>query len=421
MAIDTTSATPSMSPSVSPEPDNANFLFEDEDHPPPVDSLPLPADLGPFRLERVIGQGGMGEVFLAYDSRLERKVAIKKIRNEAALDAVNRQRLLREAKIGAKLSHPAIVQVFDIVELAGFHWIVMELVEGTTVAQMVRSGPIEVSEALLIARQVAEGLAEAHDKGLLHRDLKSENVMVGPKNRVKILDFGLAKPVDANKDSSLTADGEVMGTCRSMSPEQAKGLDLDGRSDLFSLGILLYEMTTGISPFRAPSPVATLTLVCTHDPEPVALLNATVPYPVSNLITRLLSKDRDGRPHHALAAANEIAELESRLNVSPPLGGSRLAEGLSEKPEIEAAGDETKGPGRASTTRQNFNAHPTDDPTFAQPLPLYTESPPPPAKRVWPPPNLQPHPSLPKGRMLVVVATLFATLLAIAFYYGFAS
>lgn len=407
-----------MSPSVSPEPDNATFPFEDDDQAPAADGLPLPADLGPFRLERVIGQGGMGEVFLAYDSRLERRVAIKKIRNEAALDTVNRQRLLREAKIGAKLSHPAIVQVFDIVELAGFHWIVMELVEGTTVAQMVRGGPIEVAEALLIARQVAEGLAEAHDKGLLHRDLKSENVMVGPKNRVKILDFGLAKPVNGNKDSSLTADGEVMGTCRSMSPEQAKGLDLDGRSDLFSLGILLYEMTTGISPFRAPSPVATLTLVCTHDPEPVALLNAAVPYPVSNLITRLLSKDRNGRPEHALAAASEIAELESRY--APPAPGRRRFAGGddsrtgNEEAEIETA--EGDDPGRAK-----FQSHPTDDPTYAQPLPLFTQSPPPPAKRVWPPPTLQPHPVLPKGRMLAVAAVLFATLLAIAFYYGFAS
>lgn len=418
MAIDTTSATPSMSPSVSP-----TFPFDDDQTPPAADGLPLPADLGPFRLERVIGQGGMGEVFLAYDSRLERRVAIKKIRNEAALDAVNRQRLLREAKIGAKLSHPAIVQVFDIVELAGFHWIVMELVEGTTVSQMVRGGPIEVAEALLIARQVAEGLAEAHDKGLLHRDLKSENVMVGPKNRVKILDFGLAKPVNGNKDSSLTADGEVMGTCRSMSPEQAKGLDLDGRSDLFSLGILLYEMTTGISPFRAPSPVATLTLVCTHDPEPVALLNAAVPYPVSNLITRLLCKDRNGRPEHALAAANEIAELEGRYT-SPPPGRRRFAGGDdsrtgNEEAELETA--EGGDPRNFAGGRSKFQGHPTDEPTYAQPLPLFTESPPPPAKRVWPPPTLQPHPVLPKGRMLAVAAVLFATLLAIAFYYGFAS
>ena len=382
---------------MSPPDDHSPFYAED-DAAPATESIPLPTDLGPFRLERVIGQGGMGEVFLAYDSRLERKVAIKKIRNEAALDTVNRQRLLREAKIGAKLSHPAVVQVFDIVELAGFHWIVMELVEGTTVAQMVRSGPIEVQNALSIARQVAEGLAEAHDKGLLHRDLKSENVMVGVKNRVKILDFGLAKPVDANKDSSLTADGEVMGTCRSMSPEQAKGLDLDGRSDLFSLGILLYEMTTGISPFRAPSPVATLTLVCTHDPEPVALLNPAVPYPVSNFIHRLLDKDRNGRPGHALLAAAEIAELEAQL--------STVVVAL---------------PREATKTPPPEPFH--DEPTFGQGLPLIAKSAPPPPKRVWPPPTLktQPPRGAPKGPMLAVVLTLFGVLLALAFYYGFVS
>jgi serine/threonine protein kinase len=375
--------------------DDSSFFLED-DAPPAGESIPLPADLGPFRLERVIGQGGMGEVFLAYDSRLERKVAIKKIRNEAALDAVNRQRLLREAKIGAKLSHPAIVQVFDIVELADFHWIVMELVEGTTVAQMVRSGPIDVAVALSIARQVAEGLAEAHDKGLLHRDLKSENVMVGAKNRVKILDFGLAKPVDANKDSSLTADGEVMGTCRSMSPEQAKGLELDGRSDLFSLGVLLYEMTTGISPFRAPSPVATLTLVCTHDPEPAALLNPTLPYPVSNFIGRLLDKDRRGRPADGLKAAAEIAEIESQLT-----GTLQLA--ADNAPAVPAPDD-------------------PDDPTHGRGLPLVSRRAPIPPKRVWPPPSLDklPPPGAPTGARLVLAWLLFALLVLLAFYFGFA-
>lgn len=372
-----------------------------DDEPPITDSIPLPTDLGPFRLERVIGQGGMGEVFLAYDSRLERKVAIKKIRNEAALDAVNRQRLLREAKIGAKLSHPAIVQVFDIVELADFHWIVMELVEGTTVAQMVRGGPLEVGIALSIGRQVAEGLAEAHDKGLLHRDLKSENVMVGAKNRVKILDFGLAKPVDANKDASLTADGEVMGTCRSMSPEQAKGLELDGRSDLFSLGVLLYEMTTGISPFRAPTPVATLTLVCTHDPEPAALLNPAVPYPISHFVARLLDKDRKGRPADAGQAATEIAELESRLTTPPPLPADPVP---------------TPPP-------EPFH----DEPTFGQGLPKISHSGfptgknAPSGKRVWPPPSLESHSSGARKATLAVAFTLFAVLVLLAFYYGFAS
>ncbi len=361
-----------------------------------ADSLPMPADLGPFRLERVIGQGGMGEVFLAYDSRLERKVAIKKIRNEAALDTVNKQRLLREAKIGAKLSHPAIVQVFDIVELDDFHWIVMELVEGITISQMVREGPVDVLTALSIARQVAEGLVEAHDKGLLHRDLKSENVMIGAKSRVKILDFGLAKPLDGGKDASLTADGEVMGTCRSMSPEQAKGLKLDGRSDLFSLGILLYEMTTGISPFRAPSPVATLTLVCTHDPEPVVLLNPAIPYQVSNLIGRLLDKDPDGRPGNAGLAVLEISEIETSISGISPL------------------------PIEDPTPRPVSHA---DEPTHAQPLPLILQSVPPPPKRVWPPPTLKKGPprGAPEGKMLALAVALFVLLLALAFYYGFAS
>jgi serine/threonine protein kinase len=283
-----------------------------------ADDAPLlPVELGPFRLDTVLGRGGMGEVFLAWDSRLERQVAIKKIRKEAALNAVNRERLHREARAGARLSHPSIVHVFEIVELDGCDWIVMELVDGPTVGQLTRQGPLDIRRALKIAVQVAEGLAEAHGKGVLHRDLKPENVMISSGGRAKILDFGLAKGLEnlgageaAAREETLTLLGEVMGTCRSMSPEQAKGLDLDGRSDLFSLGILLYEMATGIAPFRAPSAMGSLNLVCTHRQPSARTLNPAVPKVVADYVDRLMSKDREHRPG---SAAQVVADLQEIL------------------------------------------------------------------------------------------------------------
>ncbi|MEM8933212.1 MAG: protein kinase, partial [Acidobacteriota bacterium] len=283
---------------------------DDPSDPGPRTTGPEPRVVGPYRLEDVLGRGGMGEVHLAYDQRLDRRVAIKHIHREASRGGTGRERLRREAKAVARLSHPAIVQIFDILEEDDGDWIVMELVDGPTVAHLLKAGPIPVDRAISIARQVAEGLAEAHDKGILHRDLKTENVMVASGGRAKILDFGLAKvlgPTDSDK--SLTVVGEVMGTCRSMSPEQAKGLELDPRSDLFSLGTFLYEMLSGDSPFQGPTAVATMTRVCTVELPSLDTVNTTVPRELAALVDRLLAKERDGRPADALSVAAELGQL----------------------------------------------------------------------------------------------------------------
>ena len=178
--------------------------------------------IGPYALDKRLGAGGMGEVYRAYDRRLDRWVAIKLIRPEAAENDTVRERFRREARAAARLSHPAIVQIHDVVETEESDAIVMELVEGESLARRLARGPLPVDEAVRLGREIAGGLAAAHAKGLIHRDLKPENVMLTPEGHVKILDFGLAKRLEG--EASLTEDHRVVGTFRAMSPEQAQGL-----------------------------------------------------------------------------------------------------------------------------------------------------------------------------------------------------
>ena len=212
--------------------------------------------IGPYQILKRIGVGGMGEVFLAYDSRLDRRVAIKRIRPGPEVTPVSRERFRREARLAARLSHSAIVQVYDILEEEGSEYIVMEYVEGATLRDQVRRGPMDVRAALELARELAAGLDTAHRQGILHRDLKTENVLIPTSGGAKILDFGIAKRLlDSEEEGSLTAESSILGTCRAMSPEQARGEPLDSSTDLFSLGVLLYETLTGTSPFEAESQV----------------------------------------------------------------------------------------------------------------------------------------------------------------------
>ncbi|MEM9553641.1 MAG: serine/threonine-protein kinase [Acidobacteriota bacterium] len=256
----------------------------------------LPTLVGPYSIERKIGTGGMGEVYAAYDRRLERYVAIKHLRADKPLSANARERFHREARAAAALSHHAIVQIFDFIEGEDKgEWIVMEYVEGESLAQRLHSGPLPLHSVLAIALTILEGLSYAHRRGILHRDLKTENIMIGPEGRVKILDLGLAKQFGAS-ESSLTADGAILGTFKAMSPEQAMGLELDSRSDLFSFGALLYEMIAGVPPFKADSSAATLARVCSAQQQPLHRLDPRVPLEVSRLVDRLLAKSPDERP-----------------------------------------------------------------------------------------------------------------------------
>ncbi|MEM8996481.1 MAG: serine/threonine-protein kinase, partial [Acidobacteriota bacterium] len=256
----------------------------------------LPAEVGPYRLAEQIGAGGMGEVFLAVDGRSDRRVAIKRIRPERALTPAMRERLFREARYAASLDHPSVVRVEDVLERDDTLYLVMEWVPGEDLRRRLqRGGPMAPSDVITLGRRLAQGLAAAHDQGIIHRDFKSENVLIDGGGRPKITDFGIAKRIDADdtgtggdddekgaekstkKDESLTDSGTVLGTYRILSPEQVLGDDVDPRSDLFSFGVMLFEALSGLSPFGESNTLETLhriveaepaNLLC-PDPEPL--------------------------------------------------------------------------------------------------------------------------------------------------------
>jgi tetratricopeptide (TPR) repeat protein/tRNA A-37 threonylcarbamoyl transferase component Bud32 len=263
--------------------------------------------IGPYRILKPLGAGGMGEVFLAYDDRLDRRVAVKRIHPEAGANPERRERFRREARMAARLSHPAIVQVFDILQDNGSDYIVMEYVEGMSLRDLVARGPLEVRQVLDLARELADGLDAAHREGIVHRDLKTENILITPSGRPKITDFGIAKRLLAGgEEDSLTGSHIVLGTFRSMSPEQARGEPVDHRTDLFALGVLLYETLTGNSPFAAENAATTLTRVLTHRQTPVRELNPAVSEGLSCLVDCLLEKDPFRRPNSAGQVRREL-------------------------------------------------------------------------------------------------------------------
>lgn len=297
--------------------------------------------LGPYRVEKRLGRGGMGEVFLAWDERLERRVAIKRIRPGPELERLS-ERFRREARVAARLSHPSVVHVYDLIEDGSGLAIVMEYVEGRTLARLLADGLPQPALAVHLACDIAEGLAAAHAAGLVHRDLKAENVILTAGGHAKILDFGLAKPLlDREEDGEpLTAHGTLIGTCQTMAPEQASGGDVDARADLFSLGVLLYEMLTGRSPFRGSNSLDTLKRVITHQPPPVSALRPDLPADLSSLVERLLAKDREARPRSAGEVARRLAEIAASPALAAPAAApeedawSELATRVTPAPEI---------------------------------------------------------------------------------------
>ncbi len=268
----------------------------------------------------------MGSVYEAWDERLRRSVAIKCIHPTKELSPARRERLLREARAAAGLAHPSVAQVHDVLEHDGRDYIVMELVEGSSLAARLAAGPLPLRDALDVARQIAEGLEAAHARGIVHRDLKAENVLVDDRGRVKILDFGLAKSTDPElKEESLTQEGMVMGTSRAMSPEQASGQAVDTRSDLFALGSLLYEMLTGTHPFQSSTPLETMQRVVRHRPPQVRRLRPEIPQPVELLVESLLEKDPKRRPQRT-------GEVAAALRALTGLERTSTADGADSSP-----------------------------------------------------------------------------------------
>ncbi|MEM8929856.1 MAG: serine/threonine-protein kinase [Acidobacteriota bacterium] len=294
----------------------------------------MPRQVGPYRIQGRLGIGGMGAVYRAFDERLRRTVAIKHILPDIAGDANYRERLRREAQAAAGLSHPSIVQIFDIFEDNDIDWIVMELVEGESLNTLIEAGRLGLAEAVTLSREVAEGLAEAHSKGIVHRDLKTENVMVTRSFHAKILDFGVAKTMGPAADSTLTDVGSILGTGRAMSPEQAMGEEVDYRSDLFSLGTLVFEAVTGRSPFSGSSVYNTLARVCSSPHVPAREMNRHVPAELSNLIDRLLEKHPDHRPQSVREVVVELRVIEK---LPLPQWGGLYAPGAAPPPSDDLA------------------------------------------------------------------------------------
>jgi serine/threonine protein kinase/predicted ATPase len=313
--------------------------------------------IGPYRVEEPIGNGGMGTVWRAWDERLRRQVAIKRIHPESVSHP--RERLRREAQAAARLNHSAIVHVYDLVESGDGDWIVMELVQGRTLRRVLdEEGPLSFYRAAKLGGEIAEGLAEAHSRGILHRDLKASNVMVTPAGGAKILDFGLAKELPgeegfAGPEASLSVPGTILGTCHAMSPEQVMGLDLDARSDLFSLGSLLYEALVGEAPFRGESPRESLARVLSLRPRPLWQVRPGIPRELSDLVERLLEKDPGDRPRSAEEAAEALSALTALLGSEGPAPGSgerRLGRSVERLSRTTGSAEATivEGPARGS-------------------------------------------------------------------------
>lgn len=279
--------------------------------------------LGPYRILGEAGRGGMGVVYRAVDTRLDRTVALKAVSPLVGRDVEQRRRLRREAKVAASLNHPAIAAVYALEELDGGLYIAGEYIEGENLRSRIEQGPLPLPELLRMATQVCQGLVAAHSNGVVHRDLKPENVLLDAQENLKIVDFGLALPtLDPSRSQRLTQAGTVLGTPVYMSPEQLEGQEADFRSDLFSFGMLLYEMATGRHPFEGKTPLATVARILEGRPGPS---DAAAPPPaLERILLRCLEKDPAGRFPSTEELLEQLKRLESETRGhSQEIPGSR--------------------------------------------------------------------------------------------------
>jgi serine/threonine protein kinase/class 3 adenylate cyclase len=269
--------------------------------------------LAHYRVLKVLGQGGMGVVYHAEDSHLQRAVAVKAVLPELARDEATRQRFLREARATAAIKSDHIVMIHQVGMENVTPYLVMEFLQGESLSEWLdHGGAATVKDIVRIGREIALGLSAAHQRGLIHRDIKPSNIWLeAPHGRVKLLDFGLARPVADNQH--ITQSGMVLGTPTHMAPEQARGEPTDARADLFSLGCVLYRLCTGKVPFAGNDSISTLVAVATENPPSPQEINATVPVPLSNLVMQLLSKKAERRPPSAQAVCDALDEIAEKL------------------------------------------------------------------------------------------------------------
>lgn len=270
--------------------------------------------LGSYRLIDRLGAGGMGEVWRAEDTRLLRPVAIKILSERIANDPEWKARFLREARTIAQMNHPNIATIYSIEQEADKLFIAMELVEGESLAHVLARGKLAPREAVQIVKQVAEALAEAHEKGIVHRDVKPDNIIVG-KRVVKVLDFGIAKQITSTTDApTLTQAGLIVGTPFYMSPEQALGRPVDVRSDLFSLGVVLYEAVAGKRPFEGESVTETMMNIIMQEPPDLGAVAPSAPPTLVEVVRRALQK----KPERRFGSAGEMVDTLAKVDFSAP-------------------------------------------------------------------------------------------------------
>jgi Tol biopolymer transport system component len=278
--------------------------------------------LGHYRILEKLGGGGMGDVYRAEDTQLGREIALKVLRPEVASSPERRKRFEREARSLAALSHPGIVTVFSVEQAEGVDFLTMELVRGKPLSRLIPRGGLPLGELFALALPLTEAVAAAHDHGIVHRDLKPDNVMVDEEARVKVLDFGLAKlrqeffgTVDSRLPTETdTAEGRILGTVAYMSPEQAEGRAVDQRSDVFALGVVLYEVATGERPFKGDSSSALLAAILKDTPVSVTDLRPELPRELGRILKRALAKDPEERIQSAKELRNELRELKAEVD-----------------------------------------------------------------------------------------------------------
>ncbi|MBI1791734.1 MAG: protein kinase, partial [Acidobacteria bacterium] len=279
-------------------------------------SLAPGSSVSHYRIASRLGGGGMGEVYLARDTHLDRDVALKILPTDLAASPDRLRRFVLEARAASALSHPNVAHIYEIGESDGLHFIAMEYVEGKTLSAHAAGKPMAVAELLDLAAQAADALDESHAKGVVHRDIKPANVMITPRGQVKVLDFGLAKiaaPVSGEAETqaeTLTNPGVVMGTMQYMSPEQAMGRPVDHRADLFSLGVVLYEMIAARPPFSGATATETIHKITSEQPEAIARFNYDCPAELERIIRKCLEKDRERRYQSARELVIDLRNLQ---------------------------------------------------------------------------------------------------------------
>jgi len=293
--------------------------------------------LGHYRIEAKLGEGGMGVVYQAFDTHLDRPVAIKILRADATTSLERQRRFVQEAKAASALNHPNIIHIYDISSSGDTDFIAMEFVAGKTLHQLIGKNDLPLKDTLKYSIQIADALARAHSAGIVHRDLKPANIMIDEDGRVKLLDFGLAKLTEKTvdfegatatmtaADAPLTEEGSIVGTVAYMSPEQAEGTKVDARSDIFSFGSVLYEMVTGRRPFEGATKMSTISAILQKEPPPPGGLAPNLPPELEKIILRCLRKDRDRRTQHiddVKLALEELRDDSTPGKQSPASKGS---------------------------------------------------------------------------------------------------